>query len=214
MDLEHHKLEAELEGLLPQALEADLMERLMGAVGHPAVGREAGLVPVEEQLKRLLPLAPAGPLAGKLIATLERTPFRADDKLLLFPRGSAARPQGSRSRGWMAAAAAVAIAGGISALWLSPEKPIDGPVAQIPPTAGQIAAGPAAASPAGFTPAGFGSEVETTRDLGVRWNGDAQPMRVLKVVYTDRIKFTNDKGETFEAEVPRVQYIVAPEELD
>ena len=73
MDLASHKLEAELEALLPQALDDELTERLMAAIGHPAAGLDAGLVPVEEKLRRMAPLpVPAG--LGDRLAQLAQTP--------------------------------------------------------------------------------------------------------------------------------------------
>jgi hypothetical protein len=213
MDLETHKLEAGLEGMVPTALDERQMERFMTAVGHAPVATDAALVPVEEQLRRMMPLAPTVTLGAQLVEVLERTPFRADEKTVLFPKAPTARPQEKRNRSWLAAAAAVAIAGGISALWLSPDGSVVEPLVQhgpaLPP--GGMVPTPAAGA---FTPASFGSEVQQTRDLGVRWNQEARPMRVLKLVFTDRIQFENGKGEKFEAEVPRVEYIIAPEELD
>ncbi len=65
-----------------------------------------------------------------------------------------------------------------------------------------------------FVPATFNSGVSNTDDLGVMWSDDRKPMRVVRVVYKDVVRFLNEKGEEVAVEVPRVEYLMVPEEID
>jgi len=223
MDLERDKLERELAASEPSALDAALAERLGAALDGSLTRTPEVLRPVEEALGSLAP----GSLPAGLLERLEESTagvaFPINDKVVAFPAprevpAAAAPARGSGRRwGWIASAAAVALAGALSALLIDPAgEPVmagGGGAAREPLVAGATGA-TGSIDPAAFQPAGFGSDLSGTDDLGVMWSDDEQPMRVVRVVYTDRIEFLNDKGERAVLEVPRVEYFVVPEKVD
>jgi hypothetical protein len=210
MDLEKHKLEADLGVLKPAALDGALTERLMAAIHGRAGETGAELAPLAARLGAMKPVALSPEFADRLLGAVEHVPFRADEKLVLFPGVAKERQEAGRRRPWFAAAAAVAMAGALSALWMSPEKQ---ETAAAKPE--RVESEPVAAGSAGhFMPANFGSDIRDTTDLGVRWNGDARPVRLVRVTYQDRMHLQNEKGEEVVVTVPRVEYVVLPEEVE
>ena len=71
-----------------------------------------------------------------------------------------------------------------------------------------------AAERGAFVPASFNSGVRNTSDLGVVWAEWDRPMRVVKVTYTDQVTLLNEQGEEAVFQVPRVEYLVVPENVD
>ena len=208
MENDLQELEAQLQGLRPTKLDDALLDRLTGAVAGTLEVTDAGLRPVEAVTSKLEPAILSESLTERLSEVVERVPFPVDEKVVLFPRGSAAVSEKKVSRPkWYAAAAAVAIAGGLSALLVSPSKPVE--------KLAEAGGAPSVSMDSGaFVPASFGSGVSGTDDLGVMWSGDRKPMRVVRVVYKDVVRFLNEKGEEIEVEVPRVEYLMVPEKID
>lgn len=210
MDLERHKLEAELGAMKPMALDDALTERLMAAIDGRAGETGPELAPLAERLGSMKPVALSPELTERLMAKVDHVPFRADEKLVLFPGVAKERKETAKRRPWLAAAAAVAMAGALSALWMSPAK--QETIAAKPE---RIQSSPVAAGTDGhFMPANFGSDIQNTTDLGVRWNGEARPVRLVRVTYQDRMHLQNEKGEEVVVTVPRVEYVVLPEEVE
>ncbi len=206
MESELQELETQLQGLRPASLNAALLDRLTGAVAGTLLVTDTALRPIEAASSKLRPAALNDALTQRLAEVVEVVPFPLDEKVVLFPGGSAAVDEKKPRSKWWAAAAAVALAGGLSALMVSPPK--DAPkLAKPNPISPPVNSG-------AFVPASFGSGVSGTDDLGVMWSGDRKPMRVVRVVYKDVVTFLNEKGEEVSVEVPRVEYLMIPEEID
>lgn len=212
MQPEIQKLEAELAALQPAALDAGLADRLVRAVE----GHAGELAPeqraTEGELGSLTPAAPRESTMAALMTVLEKLPFpESASKVVPFPNARGAAPERSRRMPW-AAAAAVAIAGGLAALMVNPGGEDVAPnVAESTP----VRTAPAVtADPATFQPASFESGVSNTRDMGRMWAGGEQAVRVVKVVYKDRVVWLNEQGEEVVTEMPRTEYLVVPEEID
>jgi hypothetical protein len=62
-------------------------------------------------------------------------------------------------------------------------------------------------------PASVGTGLDEARDEGVRWTADGKPVRMVRVIYKDRVKYRNADGEIIEVERPRVEYLVVPEKI-
>ena len=60
----------------------------------------------------------------------------------------------------------------------------------------------------------MGRGLQDVTDLGGRWTRDGRPVRVYRVVYRDKVKLKNARGEIIEVEQPREQYLLAPEKID
>ncbi|BCX49904.1 hypothetical protein HAHE_38120 [Haloferula helveola] len=211
MDSELQKLESELRSLRPDALDGALADRLEMAIDGSLEELDDGMRAFERSLGETRPAALRADLSSGLLEILESHPFPSPSKVVPFPGEAKQAVSRSKSRSsWWAAAAAVAIAGGLTAYFMGPADGGSPRVAESPqPRAGGIASD---MDPAAFVPASFQSGVSDTRDMGVVWNrGDA--MRVVKVIYHDKVKLLNEKGETYEVKVPRVEYIVVPEQV-
>lgn len=208
MESDFQELESRLRDLRPADLDGALLDRLVQAADDSLQTTDAAHRPVEAAASRLEPSALNESLLSRLGKVVENVPFPVDEKVVLFPRGSAAQTEGGKSRrSWLAAAAAVALAGGLAALMISPEK--DGSGTQVAKTipARQI-------DPGAFVPASFNSGVSDTDDLGVMWSDNRKPMRVVRVTYMDTVTFVNEKGDRLQREVPRVEYLMVPEKID
>lgn len=208
MEPDLEKFEAELAALRPARPDPALAERLERAVE----GRLEELGPEDRGLeRRLARVSPSGPSASTkaaLAAILERFPFPGATKVVPFPNREKASPR-RRGMPW-AAAALVALAGGLSALLMGPQatEPAAGPVAT---TGGSKVV---TADPEAFTPASFESGVAEADDLGRIWAGGEKSVRVVKVVYKDRVVWLNAQGEEMVTEVPRTEFLVVPDEID
>lgn len=214
MDPDLQKLEAELAAIRPAGLDRRLLDRLQAAVSGELVRDDAPRSSPESELADIRPAAVPAALVESFMARVGDLPFSMDDKVLLFPGNSSSTDRektGSR-RGWLAAAAAVALAGALSAFFFTPPGETAVAEERTPPAPSTGSAPPFEAGP--FMPATYGSNVSDSADLGLLWSKDRRPMRVMRFVYKDTVRFINDKGETVEMEVPRVEYLAVPEKID
>ena len=206
MNHDLHDLESSLSGLRPARADGGLLERLESA----ADGSLTELTVSELRFESLLSAHRPAALPAEFFASLEKvvasTPFPVGEKIVMFTKGNMAPKNVSRFRP-MAAAAAVALLGGLSAL-LIPNGATSGN------QGGPVGANPVPARLAGgFVPASYGNKVQTASDEGVVWK-ENRPHRVVRVVYKERASLINDRGERVEVEQPRVEYILVPEKID
>ena len=215
MDEDFQELEATLKGMRPVAPDAACMDRLLAAVERriPAVD-----LTIERELGKLNPSALEGGVQARLLETVSRVPFPVDEKVVLFPGKSKPVEKAPSRRPWLAAAAAVAVLGAVSALMMGPQngsnpnRPIadnDGPLygpERPGSSAGSVAAGLGNPS--------FGSKVRDAEDEGLIWTKDGKPMRRVKVIYMDKVKYAGEDGKVVEMERPRVEWLLVPEKID
>lgn len=207
MESELQELESRLQDLRPADLDEALLDRLVMAASGSLEDVEPAHRTVEAATARLEPAAMSESLTARLEEVVKDVPFPVDEKVLLFPRGSAeGRNSKRKRRPWLASAAAVALAGGLAALMVSPKDDVSKKVADSR-SSSQI-------DPSAFVPASFNSGVSDADDLGVMWSGDRKPMRVVRVVYMDTVTYENREGDRLQREVPRVEYLVVPEKID
>ncbi|GAA5482453.1 hypothetical protein [Haloferula sargassicola] len=211
METEFQRLEDELKLLMPRRLDPALLDCLAVSLGD-----EVAEGTLEARLHQARPSRPSAALSESLVATLDRIPFQPEANTLRFPAAPAAAPAEKSRMPWLAAAAAVALAGAWTATKMSPQSPS---ITNAPALVRQDAVdAPAPVASRGlggnFVPASIDSAVRSTDDLGVRYNRQAKPMRVVRVTYMDHMKLRNEKGEIIETKVPRVEYVVIPERVD
>ena len=193
MDPELQSIEDKLKALKPRPLDPALLEYLSVSMGDEATAAEDSVSAIESRLRRTKPSRPSAALMEKLAGQLDRVPFQPEVKTVPFPVAPASQPSPNRFS-WMAAAAAVALAGAWMAVKMSPEPAASKQVAVAQP----IETFAAPTDSGNFQPATFDRVIENTDDLGVKWNRQAKPMRVVRVTYVDRMKFHNAKGEEVE----------------
>lgn len=211
MDSEFQDLEDALKGMRPAKPDAACLDRLLAAVEGRLQNPELSISGIESKLATLQPAVLSPELSARMLETLTRVPFPVDEKVVLFPGAQkpAAKAEPSR-RPWYAAAAAVAVAGAFSALM------VGGPKTPQAKSGGAIAENPGIpkVDSRNFVPASMGSGLQDATDQGVTWTKDGKPMRVVRVVFKDKVKLTNPRGEIVEVERPRVQYFLVPEKID
>lgn len=210
MDPELQNIEDALKACRPAMPAPACMDRLLAAVEGRMLLENPSLRGVEDRLAAMEPSWVSNPVAASMLATVSKVPFPVDDKVVLFPVGTKPAGKTESRRPWMAAAAAVAVAGAFTAMMVDPATPSSN-------SGGGAVAGKQTApavAPRGFVPASVGSGVEEARDEGVMWTPDGEAMRMVKVIYMDKVKFLNERGEVIEVERPRVEYLMVPEKID
>jgi hypothetical protein len=204
MDEDFQELEATLKGMRPAAPDAACMDRLLAAVERRMPVAD---VTMERELGKLSPSALDGGVQERLLETVSRVPFPVNEKVVLFPVKSKPVEKAPARRPWLAAAAAVAMLGAFSALMMGPQKEVAG----NPQPKAPIAPG---SSLKELVPASVGSTVSEAQDEGLIWTRDGKPMRRVKVIYMDKVKYAGEDGKIVEMERPRVEWILVPEKID
>ncbi|QTN34274.1 hypothetical protein HZ994_18755 [Akkermansiaceae bacterium] len=155
---------------------------------------------------------------ASLLSAVGETPFAVDEKIVLFHKQSKAGLEKVRRfpRLNVAAAAAVALLGALTAFmipWGGAGKATAG---NGKPAVGKTIpnASPNTHPDPNFVPAGYGRNLSETRDEGVIWRGKNQPHRVWRLTFTDMVTLKNEKGETYQVEKPRHEYVIIPEKID
>lgn len=205
MDHEFQDLESTLARFKPVAPDDACLDRLMAAVEGRLQSAATDPV-VERDLSRLRPAALTHGVSERMLGTVARAAFPVDRNVVLFPGKPKAAEAPRPRRPWFAAAAAVAVAGAFTALMIeAPKATPAGPVA---------GAGNTARESKGFVPASMGSGLQEATDEGVAWTRDGRPMRMVKVIFRDRVQYRDDDGKIIEMEQPRVEYLMVPENID
>ncbi|MCW1885869.1 hypothetical protein OKA04_14105 [Luteolibacter flavescens] len=208
MDEDFQELEASLKGMRPVRPDAACMDRLLAAVERRTPAADLS---IERELGKLSPVALDGGLQARLLETVSHVPFPVDEKVVLFPGNtthSKAAPKAPARRPWIAAAAAVAVLGAFSAVMMGPQQG-SAPVAD----GGKKTEAPLR-SVKDLVPASVGSTVSETQDQGIVWTRDGKPLRQVKVIYMDKVKYAGEDGKIVEMERPRVEWLLVPEKID
>lgn len=216
MNHDQASLEAELRALLAAPLDDALLARLEAAADGSLSKTSLEEHRFEHQLRAISP----APLAAEHLAGLEAlfrdVPFPMDEKIVLFPISSAAKPAATRRRPMWAAAAAVAMIGAATALMLPPAS---GPVRNLASRSAS-STNPAPVAPtravdnSNLVPAGFDRGVSQVKDEGVVWKNDTQPHSLMRVEYIDKITLKDSNGRTYQVERPGFRYMLVPAKTD
>ena len=207
MNSDPSAIEAQLRELRAVPLDDAFLARLEDA----AEGSLTALSPAQERLEAQLRGISPALLSADFLASLEAAvtgvPFPGEVKIVPFPRSRPAVESAPRKRPIWAAAAAVALIGAVSALWMPAEK-----------TEVQVTQTSAPNVPLGavsnLVPASYNRGVSEVHDEGVVWKSNTQPHNLVRVVYKDRITLKDDKGRTYQVEQPRVEYLLVPAKTD
>lgn len=212
MNDELQKLQAELQDMQPVPLDPALLDRFEMAIRGELEMLQPDLKVTEQMLAKQRPALLPEELCGQVIESLRKSPFPVGRNVVLFPGETATKPKKSSKLSWMASAAAVAIAGALSAFFVDPMG--GAPAVASAENVAPVKVARETAKRGAFVPASFNSGVQDASDLGVMWAERSRPMRVVKVVYLDQVKLLNEQGEEVVVEVPRVEYLLVPEKID
>lgn len=210
-----HDIEACLASLRPAVPDSALLARLEQAAHGSLVRPTAEEMRMEALLGGHEPLSLPPDLMRSLEGIVANAPFHVDEKIVMFTKPSAAPAPVRRYRP-MAAAAAVALLGGLTALLLPAGRTGAGAgphVAQSDPAASMISPSRDGVASASFSPSGYGSDVQDAKDEGVVWK-NGRPYRVMRATYKEKASFTNAEGKKVEIEQPREELILVPEKID
>lgn len=200
-------IEAQLAGLRPVRMDADLTRRLEGLVdGGVELGTDE--LALEHALRGLQPLQLSPQQFAAFAALIDETPAATVPNVVAnvveFPAAK------RRQRPLWASAAAVAVLGAFTAMMLPNGK--SGNVAGAAQS--PIKSSPSLnTSSSNIVPAGFNRGVQSAQDQGVIWNG-GRGSRVVRVEYLDKAVIKQKDGKQIEVQQPRVEYLVVPENVD
>ena len=185
MDSELQKFEAELERLSPGRLPDGLISRMEAAME----GWEAVSVEVTEEI----------------------------DKVVPFPKQEETPELEARNRtrtGWWAAAASVALLGGVAAMVFTaePSQPNLADAAAV--EAETTLVDPVAVSVVEYSPMTAKRTILDAADLDVIIPNGSQPMRMRRIDLVDRVVFLGPNGEEVHVERPSVNYQLVPVPTD
>lgn len=205
-----HDIEACLASLRPAVPDSALLARLEQAAHGSLVRPTAEEMRIEALLGDHQPLTLPADLMRSLEGIVANAPFHVDEKIVMFTKPNSAPAPVSRYRP-MAAAAAVALLGGLTALMMPAGRntsttPIRVAEAPVAPTNDRVA-------PASFSPSGYGRDMQDAKDEGVIWK-NGRPYRAMRVTFKEKASFTNAEGRKVEFEQPREELIFVPEKID
>ncbi len=208
MSKDHSQLESELKALRAQPLDPALLDRLDACADDTWTEISDYERHIEKALQHHRPAALPEALMDSLLAVTKDTPFTsATDTIVSFP----AKTQDHRpSKSPWAAAAAVAIIGAISALFIPMNSGKQVADADPKPSSPSIISNAHGA----LVPAEFSRNFTEATDQGIVWQDENQAHRVVKVVYHDRVTMTDTDGKTYQVEQPRIEYYMIPTESD
>ncbi|WAC18298.1 hypothetical protein OVA24_13745 [Luteolibacter sp. SL250] len=208
------ELEKALRGLDPTALDQDFLARLEAAADDQLIILSAEELRFGKELSGRAPAALSADFMLRMEKIVADVPFPVNEKIVLFPKTAPVRSAPRKgNRPMWAAAAAVALIGGATAL-LMPDR--------IPAPSGRIAQqsppDPVRSSisqpSSNYTPYIMNTGFSDAKDEGVAWHQSGTPHRVLKLTYIDKVTLRNTEGKTVVVEQPRTEYIFVPEKMD
>ncbi|MFT3992639.1 MAG: hypothetical protein QM680_14690 [Luteolibacter sp.] len=201
-------LESTLRELTPSTLDAALLDRLEACTDGSLTALTPTELQFEASLKKFNPAALSPDLLADLESIVAGVPFAKDEKVVFFPKaGAASGKVRNFPRPMWAAAAAVALIGAASAL-LIPAAPKPATVAK------QEKVSSADVLPKGNNIVSANYDPSEARDEGVIWNANDQPRRVLRLQYNEVVTQNDAAGNPVNKVIPRVKYILIPENAD
>lgn len=216
MNHDHASLEADLLALLAAPLDVALLDRLECAADGTLTEMNPEERRFEHQLRDISPVSLDASHLAELESLFRGVPFPMDEKIVLFPKSSVAKPAAARRRPMWSAAAAVAVIGAATALMMPPAS---GPVQKfasqpVPPSIPTPASVSMGANSGNLVPAGFDRGVSQVKDEGLVWKNDTQPHSLMRVEYVDKITLKDRDGRTYQMEQPGFRYMLVPAKTD
>ena len=202
-------LERDLSSLKAVGLNDAFLARLDAAANDTLTTLTPEEMRFEASLAAFRPASVSIHLTEKFESAVQGLPFPGTGKILRFPR-STDRITTQPNRSWYAAAAAVALFGGIIALTLPSTKSSPNIVTKSDSTTGSSTL----AGSNQFIPASYDRGLSRVSDEGVVWHENKRPQSVVRVDYEENITLKDSSGRTFQVKQPRVQYLMVPAQTD
>mgnify|MGYP007122431977 CR=1 FL=1 len=228
------ELEKQLESLVPSSMSQDLFGRMEQSMHEATDERRLDsddLDDLEIHLGQMAPASMPEDILGRMARAMDRwhehvpveekvVPFGENEGESEEATPSHKRPSRKRYGGGMlAAAAAVAILGAVTALVMPKfmnASDVGESVATIKNTVVPDRQISAFAEPrdAWIVPDSLSHKVTNTSDRGVVMSRDNTPHRCIRVEYVDRIKVQDEEGREIEIERPGVNIMLMPVETN
>jgi hypothetical protein len=212
-------IEQELNNLNPAGLDEAFISRLSACAEDSFTELSSEEMDFEKQLRVIRPRGIRESFFTELQDATENTPFAVDEKIVLFNKASQSRVAGNKDkrrniiRFNIAAAAAVALLGALSAMIIPGASPKSSTIVAADPQTKM--ASPLPPTRSNITPASYNRNLSDTSDEGVIWlDNNTQPYRVFSQTYMDRVTTENVNGEFIELEKPCVEHVLIPEKID
>lgn len=214
-------LEQQLTALVPSAMSPELsdrMEQSMAGVFEHAVNGCCDFDDLEIHLEQMAPATMPDDILGRMVRAMDRWHENVPIEEKVVPFGEAESARKARGGGMLAAAAAVAMLGAVTALVIP--RFFDGNQPVVPNTtaaipvneANLLTVGSIEPRDAWLVPDSLSHNVTNTVDHGVVMSRDNTPHRCIRVEYVDRLKVQDDEGREIEIERPGVDYVLLPVE--
>ena len=222
LSAELRELEQQLADLVPCALPKDLLDRMEASANHAQcpVDEDGSLDQLEAHLGQLAPATMPTDMLGRMARAMdlwhEHVPV--EEKVVAFGATNPAPARRQFGAGMLAAAAAVALLGAVTALvlprFLGPAQATGGVVVTADPVIEPGFAVTSVVEPrdAWLLPGSLSHKVTNTSDRGIVMTRDNTPHRCVRVDYMDLIKVQDEEGREIEIERPSVDIMLLPVE--
>jgi hypothetical protein len=210
MTYDPSSLDAALNELRATPLEADLLQRLEAAADGTLTQPSREEICFEETLRRIAPAGLTADFMARLQAVTHEVPFPVNEKIVLFPKASHSPPAQRKNPRW-AAAAAVALIGGMTALMI-PSGSFSKTLAQQKQDKSSQTNNLISAK--NFVPTAFNRGISEVHHEGIVWSSDNHPHNVVKIVYKDLVTLEDENGRTIQVEQPLIKYLSVPAKTD
>ena len=225
---ELHEIENMLSSMVPCALPEQTTVQLESAMNEEIAAcacDESGLNDLEKHLGQMAPATMRTDVLSRMVKAMdmwyEQVP--EEEKVVSFGEAEAAKSSGrSRSGGMLAAAAAVAILGAVTAL-VMPRFSNGTDTGQLPvanrapvdhATSDVHFSGNVEPRDAWIVPEATGHKVVNTMDRGLVMTADNTPHRCIQLQSIETIRLEDESGREIMIERPAVKYVLVPVETN
>lgn len=221
---ELRELEQMLSSLVPRTLSGDTAELLAASVDAGVCpGNADGLGELEKHLGEISPATMRTDVLSRMVRAMdswhEHVPV--EEKVVSFgTRNDGAKGSGKQPGGMLAAAAAVALLGAVTALVLpraTPEDAGDPAVASHPVDAAGSdydVSGQTGHKQAWLVPDALSHRVVNTADAGIVMAGNQTPHRCIRLDGMETIKMLDEDGREIVIDRPSVSFVLIPVETN
>lgn len=223
------ELEQQLQSLVPSSVSQDLfvsMEQSMNNAGGEASSIPGDFDNLEVHLEQMAPASMPMDMLDRMERAMDRwhEQVPVEEKVVQFGEDESELESTRKQSGggMLAAAAAVAMLGAVTALVMphlfkESDSNINTPIASNHDVSVDSQASVVShvePRDAWLVPDSLSHNVTNTSDRGVVLSDDNIPHRCIQVDYVDRVKVMDDEGREFEIKRPGVRYMLLPVETN
>lgn len=206
------ELAEQLKKIILPSLNDDFLNRLVAAADGTDLTTSLTQDTQANKIGSIQPSPLGAGLNSKLLEAIGDAPFHKDEKIVLFNKPNRTTKSRKIVRFNLAAAAAVALLGCMTALFL-PDQQKSIAENDAKPVSASTQSAQASTNP-NFVPASFSRNLSDARDEGVIWRNQAQPLRLLRFTYMDEVQLRDETGKIIQVSKPKFEYVILPENID